>query len=248
MAIELHDDILSHLTSMAIMLHNSRRHLGTDPTQTRYCLEILAEEIQYLNYRLREITQGLHPSVLTDLGLIPALQAYIDSLARQPLPDSTPKTIALTAQGFNGNRIPKQKQENDLYYLTRQALDNALVHAHTEQVFIHLRWGQEAISITVRDKGRGMKDAPEALMGQNGHLGLLSMNERALAWRGRLAIHTAPDQGTTVQARIPINQPTDAPSHLQTFTQYLTKLATTDRRPNQPPVEIEAPPSHGGCA
>jgi signal transduction histidine kinase len=225
LAAELHDDILGRLTTMVLTLRNSRNCLVTDPDQVGCWLETLEKETQNVNRRLREITQGLHPSVLTDLGLISALRAYLDSLAKQPLLPSAPRAVTLTAQGFGDDRITDQKLEHDLYHITRQALDNAVMHAHAEQVFIHLRWGEDTVGVTVQDMGCGMKDASEVLMGQNGHLGLLSMNERVRAWGGRLTIHSVPDQGTTVRARLPIAQPSGTPTHLQAFTQHLVRPA-----------------------
>lgn len=223
LAAELHDDILGRLTTMALTLRRSQNNMAGDGTNVRQWLEGLESETQSLNHRLREITQGLHPSVLTDLGLISALRAYIDSLAIAPggHNSAAAKTITLTAQGFDAGRIPAPKLERDAYYITRQALDNAITHAQAGQIFIHLRWDNEAISVTVRDTGQGMADTPERLMGHNGHLGLLSMQERALAWQGRLSFHTGVEQGTTVRARLPIQQPSPAPAHLQAYTQYL---------------------------
>jgi signal transduction histidine kinase len=221
LAVELHDDILSRLTTMGMTLSNSQRNLTGDPARLQSCLELLGQETRYLNGRLREITQGLHPAVLADLGLIAALQAYMDSLSKLALPASAPRTIDLTAQGFDGTRIDDPKLERDLYYITRQALDNAIKHAQAEQVFIHLRWRDDAVTVTVQDTGVGLKATPELLMGQQGHLGLLSLHERVLAWRGRLSFQTGPGQGTTVYARLPIHQPSPNPTHLQAFTHYL---------------------------
>lgn len=221
LAVELHDDVLSRLTTMGMTLSNSQRHLTGDPARLQSCLELLGQETRYLNGRLREITQGLHPAVLTDLGLIAALQAYMDSLSKLALSASAPRTIDLTAQGFDGTRINDPKLERDLYYITRQALDNAIKHAQAEQIFIHLRWRDDAITVTIQDTGVGLKAAPELLMGQQGHLGLLSLHERVLAWRGRLSFQTGPGQGTTVYARLPIYQPSPNPTHLQAFTHYL---------------------------
>ncbi len=219
LAVELHDDILSRLTTLTLSLRNCQKQLTINPEPVKECLGMLEEETRSVNRRLREITQGLHPSVLLDLGLISALQAYMDSLVKQTLPPSAPRVITITAQGFNGDRLTEPNLERDLYYITRQALDNAIKHAHAEQVFVHLRWRQDSVSVTVQDTGQGMKEPPEQLMGQNGRLGLLSMNERVLTWRGRLTFHTFPDQGTTVHVRLPINQPSRAPTHLQAFTQ-----------------------------
>ncbi|MFN8455438.1 MAG: ATP-binding protein [Anaerolineae bacterium] len=221
LAVELHDDILSRLTTMGMTLRNSQRQLTTDTAKVQVWLEMLEQEARYLNTRLREITQGLHPAILADLGLIAALQAYLDSLTKHALPPSAPRTIDLTAQGFDNARLPDPKLERDLYYLTRQALDNALKHAQAEQILIHLRWRDEAVTVTVQDNGVGLTSAPEQLMGQQGHLGLLSMHERVLAWRGRLSFQSSPGQGTTIYARMPLNQPSPNPSHLQAFTCYL---------------------------
>ncbi len=223
LAIELHDDVLSRLTTMGMTLRHSQRQLTGNPAQVQAWLEMLEQETRYLNGRLREITQGLHPTILTDLGLIAALQAYMDSLTRHALPPSAPRTVDLTAQGFGDTRIQDQKLERDLYYITRQAVDNALKHAQADQIFIHLRWRDDAVTVAVQDTGAGMKNAPELLMGQQGHLGLLSMHERALAWRGRLSFQSTPGRGTTVYARLPISQPSPNPTHLQAFTHYLQR-------------------------
>ncbi len=222
LAAELHDDILGRLTTMALALRRSQHQLPHNPAEVQHWLAGLQTETQNLNSRLREITQGLHPSVLTDLGLISAMRAYMDSLAKTPPPDAGLKAITLTAQGFDQQRIASPKLERDLYYITRQALDNAIKHAQAEQIFIHLRWDDHTVSVTVRDTGLGMATPPEDLMGRNGHLGLLSMQERAIAWQGRLTFHTALHQGTTVRARLPISQPSAAPAHLQAHTQYLS--------------------------
>lgn len=225
LAAELHDDILGRLTTMTLTLRNCRKQLSSDPTRVGGWLEALERETHSVNRRLREITQGLHPSVLTDLGMVSALRAYIDSLAQQPLPASAPRLITLTVQGFGEARLPDPRLERDLYHITRQALDNAVAHAHAEEVFIHLRWSETGVSVTVQDTGRGMKDAPEALMGRNSRLGLLSMNERVRAWGGRLSFDTAASRGTTVYAFLPLEQPSPMPTHLQAFTQHLTRAA-----------------------
>jgi signal transduction histidine kinase len=229
-AIELHDDILSRLTTMAMTLRSSQRRLPVEAQQIHGDLQRLEQETHHLNGRLREITQGLHPSVLTDLGLVAALQAHLDSITQQSLPASAPRIITLTAQGFDDHRLSEQKLETDMYYITRQAIDNALFHAEADQILIHLRWGRYDLSLTVQDTGIGLKDSPEVLMGQSGHLGLLSMNERTLAWRGRLTFDTAPARGTTVHVRIPFTQPSPALNHLQAYTYYLNQ-SKADTKP-----------------
>jgi signal transduction histidine kinase len=227
LAAELHDDILGRLTTMALTLRNCRKRIGTSEEAVSTWLEEVEKETLSVNQRLREITQGLHPTVLTNLGLISAIQAYLDTIARQALPDSAPHVITLTAQGFENDRIPDARLERDVYHITRQALDNAVAHANAQQVYIHLRWSSDAVSVTVQDTGQGMSDAPEQLMGQHGHLGLLSMHERVRAWGGRITFNTSAGHGTTVRASIPIMQPSRVPAHLQAFTHHLSRRTQT---------------------
>lgn len=224
LAVEIHDDILGRLTTMTLSLRNCRTWLEKKPEQVQTWIEHLEQETQDVNRRLREITQGLHPTVLTDLGLIAALQAYLDSLARQAWPPSAPREIVLTAQGFQQQRLGDLRLERDIYNLTRQALDNAIKHAAAEQIFIHLHWWGDEIRITVQDTGKGLKDAPEVLMGQNGRLGLLSIHQRARAWGGQVNFASQAGYGTTIRAMVPVEHPSDSPHTLQVFSQYLERL------------------------
>ena len=220
LAAELHDDILSRLTAMSLTLRNCRKRIADSDRQVEDWLGNLEQEINTIVQRLREITQGLHPTVLSNLGLIAAIQAYLDHVARRPSHNAC--VVSLTAQGFGGDRLPDARLERDLYHITRQALDNALVHAHAAHVFVHFRWSSDAVSVTVRDTGQGMPEPLERLMGKDGHLGLLSMYERARAWGGRLILESQPGAGTTVRVSIPVGQPSRSPAHLEAYVHYLS--------------------------
>ena len=221
LAAELHDDILGRLMTTALTLRSSQKHLDSRPAAVSAWLKTLEEETHYIQNRLREITQGLHPSVLSDLGLISALRAYLDTLGKQPLAPSAPRSIVLTVQGFGQARLNNEGLEKDAYNIVRQALDNAIRHADAQQVFIHLRWGDKGLSLTVQDTGQGLPDKVDALAGKNGHLGLLSMSERAQARGGRLVIDSAEGRGVTVRAQLPVKQASPAPAQLQVFTHHL---------------------------
>lgn len=224
LAAELHDDILSRLTAMSLTLRNCRKRIADKDAQLEAWLSNLEQETNTIVQRLREITQGLHPTVLTNLGLIAAVRAYLDHIARRP--SSNACVVSLTAQGFGGNRLPDARLERDLYHITRQALDNALAHAHAAHVFIHFRWSFDAVSVTVRDTGQGMVEPLERLMGRDGHLGLLSMYERARAWDGHFTVESQPGAGTTVRVSIPVDQPSRSPAHLEAYVHYLSPPAT----------------------
>lgn len=224
LASELHDDVMAQLTTLTMTINMARSQLNRlngsiDPKVISW-LEMVEQGMPQVNQRLREIMNGLYPSVLTNLGLIAALRTHMDGLSRQPLPSNGPAstTITLTSEGFT-NRIDNPDLERDLYYVARQAIDNAVNHAEADQILVHLRWGKlqtnNSISLTVRDTGRGMKDDPAALAGRNGRLGLISMRERITAWGGQLIMESELGKGTTILARIPVEQEADNTNGLQ---------------------------------
>jgi len=233
LASELHDDVMAQITTLTMTINMARNQLtmlngDIDPSIMQW-LETVGQGMPQVNQRLREIMNGLYPSVLTNLGLIAALRTHVDTLSRQPLPSDGPSetTITLTWEGF-GERIDDQNLERDLYYVTRQAIDNAVKHAQAEQILIHLRWvtlrdETTTISITIRDTGRGMKADPEELVGRNGRLGLVSMSERIAAWDGNLVMETQLGKGTTIRARIPITQLPDSSDGLQQAVRKMIK-------------------------
>ncbi|OQY48664.1 MAG: hypothetical protein B6242_01780 [Anaerolineaceae bacterium 4572_78] len=219
----LHDDILGRLMSMTLTLRNCRTHLDSDPEQVKIWLELTENGINEIYRDLRTIMGGLYPSVLIDLGLVFALEEYLDTLAKQPQPLSAPVQITLTTQGFGYDRIEEERLERDIYYIIRQALDNAIKHAFADEIFIHLHWRDDLVSVTVRDTGKGMQDDPEVLAGKHGRVGLLSLQERTRAWKGHIDFYTAHDKGTTVRASIPMEQPSTDPSQLTVTTRHLRK-------------------------
>ncbi|MDM8529088.1 ATP-binding protein [Anaerolineales bacterium HSG24] len=232
LASELHDDVMAQMTTLTMTINMARSQLAQlngniDPKVLNW-LETVSEGMPQLNRRLREIMNGLYPSVLTNLGLIAALRTHIDSLARQPLPPNNPAEtiITMTWEGF-GERIEDPNLERDLYYVTRQAIDNAVKHAQANQILVNIRWGtlrtQPMISITIRDTGRGMKATPDELVGRNGRLGLVSMNERVIAWNGTLVMESEPNQGTTILARVPVEQAPDSSEGLQQAVRRLKR-------------------------
>ncbi len=222
LATKLHDEILGQLALVGFTARKCQKQLTTQPDQVNQWLGCLATDTVQVSRRLREITQGLYPTVLMDLGLIPALRAYLDSLVIHPSVGPTRPTITLTVQGFYEQRLNNQKLACDIYYIVRQALDNALTHAQADQIFIHLRWRVGAISATVQDDGCGLREKPELLIGQNGHLGLLSMQERTLVWGGTLEVQTVLDKGTTIHAVLPVDQSSQRPTDLQAFVYDLS--------------------------
>lgn len=192
LARELHDDITQRLASLAIGAGRVARApvdaaLAETMREVREELARLSEDVHALAYRL-------HPSVLEDLGLAEALRAEVDRFTGHDsvpvevkvsdLPDSVPKDAALC-----------------LFRVAQEALRNAVRHAQARTVRISLRGLDGGVQLAVRDDGIGFNPAQHP---ERPSLGLASMRERVRLLGGEFDIESAPGQGTTIVAWVPL--------------------------------------------
>jgi signal transduction histidine kinase len=194
LARELHDDVTQRLARLAIDAGRVEG-LVSDPTlgQTiravREGLVRLSKDIHALSYRL-------HPSVLEDLGLAEALKAEIERVARQ-------ESLSVTTKlGEISESIPHDVALC-LYRVAQEALRNVARHANARTVEISVRVLDGGLQLAVRDDGAGFDSA---LHHHRQTLGLTSMRERVHLFRGELDIESAPGQGTTVVAWVPLKR------------------------------------------
>ena len=141
---------------------------------------------------LRELARGIHPAVLADGGLGPALRA----LARR---SDVPVDLRVRVKG----RLPEQV-ELATYFAVAEALTNTTKHAAATAVTVEVDATDELLSVRVSDDGRG-----GAAFG--GGSGLVGLKDRVEALGGRFSMQTAPDTGTTVHAEFPLSRPTGVP-------------------------------------
>jgi len=146
----------------------------------------LSEDVHALSYRL-------HPSVLDDLGLVEALKAECDRVARQG-----ELRVDVEASGVP-EALPAEASLC-LFRVAQEALSNAARHAHASAVTVLLSPRRRGLRLAVTDNGRGFDPARSR---DHASLGLASMRERVRLLRGQLDIESAPGQGTTVIAWVP---------------------------------------------
>ena len=149
----------------------------------------LSEDIHALSYRL-------HPSVIEDLGLVAALRAECNRVARQ-------EPIRVD---FDSEAIPKKVPSSTaicLFRVAQEALRNVVRHANASNVEVSLQAKEGGITLAVHDDGTGFNDARE---GAPASLGLVSMRERVRLVGGKFDIVSRPDHGTTVLAWVPLRE------------------------------------------
>lgn len=192
LARELHDDITQRLASLAIGAGRVERGpvdaaLAETMREVRQELARLSEDVHALAYRL-------HPSVLEDLGLAEALRAEADRFTGhdsvpvevkvRDLPESVPNDAALC-----------------LFRVAQEALRNAVRHAQARTVKILLHGMDGGLQLAVRDDGLGFNPVQRP---ERPSLGLASMRERVHLLGGELDVESAPGQGTTIVAWVPV--------------------------------------------
>lgn len=202
---ELHDDIGQSLTAAKLVLQAGERATALEGALSR-----LREGISIVDFslqRVRQISLDLHPSVLDDLGLIPALRWFADREAQWG--EFATRVIVEEMQ----ERLPADI-EAVCFRLVQEALTNISRHACARNVTIELWQRNNELHVVVRDDGIGfdVRAANEAAIKGNS-LGLQGMYERVMLVNGRLEINSEPGSGTEIHARIPL--PAGAPQEKQ---------------------------------
>jgi PAS domain S-box-containing protein len=176
----LHDGAQQRLVSLALMLRMAaRRHPG-DPELMR-----AGDELTHALQELRELARGIHPAVLTERGLEPAVEA----LATRAL---LPVELELA---LGDERLPGPV-EAAAYYVVAEALTNVAKYAHASEVTVGVKRANGQARIEVRDDGVGGAAA-------EGGSGLRGLADRVEALGGRFVLNSPEGGGTTLRAEIP---------------------------------------------
>jgi PAS domain S-box-containing protein len=176
----LHDGAQQRLVSVLLMLGRLRR-----PGEDEQLLEGAVDELAAGLQELRELASGLHPAVLSERGLAPALEALA---LRAPLP--------VTLAALPDRRLPEQV-EAAAYYVVAEALANTQKHAGASHAVVTARVDPDRLIVEVEDDGAGGAD-PEGE-------GLRGLHDRVEALDGTLEVDSPAGGGTRVRARLPIS-------------------------------------------
>ncbi|MFZ5677525.1 MAG: ATP-binding protein [Pseudomonadota bacterium] len=199
LARELHDDVTQRLAMLAITAARQKRETGAvngnSSLQSMHDgLVRLSEDVHALSYRL-------HPSILTDLGLIEALRSECETFTQSPI------RLKLDAKD-----IPRNVAQDIalcLYRIAQESLRNVARHSGATRTEVSLQRVDGGLQLAVRDNGVGF-DVRKRRAGMS--LGLASMRQRIMSLDGRLAIESRPGRGTSIVAWIKLREPDAAPS------------------------------------
>jgi signal transduction histidine kinase len=182
---DLHDGIQQRLVSLTLKLRLTETMTPRPSDEIQNELVLLAEGLGAVLEELREISRGIHPAILAEGGLVPALKG----LARRC---AVPVALDLRL----GSRVD-ETIEIAAYYVASEALANAVKHAEASVVEVSVTIRDGYLVLAVRDDGIGGVDRARGS-------GLIGMNDRVEALGGTLSVVSEPGEGTALEVQLPL--------------------------------------------
>jgi signal transduction histidine kinase len=193
LARELHDAVSQKLFGLVLNAESAATLLDRDPKAAGVQIATIRELAQEALEELRGLIFELRPADLDEEGLAATLRKHVDMLRRVHARD-----VELRISG-----TPRSAPDSDgeVLRIAQEALSNALRHADAERIELRLQARDGRLTLTVADDGVGFDPAAPGVRSRR--LGLTSMEERARALGGSLAVVSRPGDGTTVTLEVP---------------------------------------------
>jgi signal transduction histidine kinase len=186
---DLHDGAQQQIVALTAKLRLARNQLARDPAIAGQTLAEAQAEAKQTLQDLRELARGIHPSVLSDQGILAAVKSRITRL---------PIGVRLTAgPELAGGRYPDEI-EGAAYFLVCEALVNVVKHAHASQAQVLLSDDGARLRVEITDDGAGFDPADAA------GSGLTGLADRIEAVGGSLSIRSRPGAGTVLAGELPV--------------------------------------------
>jgi signal transduction histidine kinase len=181
----LHDGAQQRLVSLALALRLAQGKLPDDPAAATELLERASEELGVGLEELRELARGIHPAILTDRGLAPALEAL-----------AARATVPVEVSGLPSERLP-EPIEAAAFYVVAESLTNVAKYASARSARVDLARDDGLLVVEVTDDGVGGADSAKGS-------GLRGLTDRVEALGGSLLVSSEAGRGTTVRAELPV--------------------------------------------
>jgi signal transduction histidine kinase len=181
---DLHDGIQQRLVSLALELHFSEEGMPSHQIEAKRTVARVADGLTDALDEVRELARGIHPAILSEGGLRPALKA----LARR---SAVPVELEVDIE----TQLP-ERVEVATYFLVSEALANAAKHARASVAHVRVITAGSLLQVSIRDDGLGGADPSRGS-------GLIGLIDRVQALGGTLTLLSPPGQGTTIQVELP---------------------------------------------
>ena len=194
---ELHDNIVQVLSaaSTRLALTGEKAHSPAVINE----LDQLRQDLLGALQHVRQFARDLRPATMDGFCLCKALEKHLAEMRQRVSLD-----LAFECQVLNHNVLDNESR-TQLFRLAQEALHNVEMHSGASQARIRLQIDNSTLQLEISDNGCSIDPYRAAEAQENGHIGLMTMRERAELLGGELRIHSSNGSGTTVLATIPLN-------------------------------------------
>jgi len=198
---ELHDDTLQALSAVLLRMDLCKMYPRSISVEK---IEEIRSIVLITLDNILTIIKNLRPSILDDLGLIPAIEWLLDTYLGQ-------KGIQyFFSKRGDVNRKLRSEIEISLFRIVQESISNIARHAEAQNVFIFFWMKEKEVFIDIEDDGKGFDvqyfcENEERLSEDGTGLGLLGIKERVALIDGRVEIFSFPEKGTRISLRVPTN-------------------------------------------
>jgi signal transduction histidine kinase len=188
---DLHDGAQQQLVTLALAMRSAEGRIPTGQEQLKAEVDGFADRVTSVVEELREMSRGIHPAILSEGGLSPALEALA-------LRSAVPVTLNVRHE----QRLP-DPVEAAAYYVASEALTNVSKHAEASLVELDLDLDDASLRLSIRDDGRGGADPSRGS-------GLLGLKDRVEALGGTIDVESPHGTGTRLRVAIPVRADSSA--------------------------------------
>jgi len=185
---DLHDGVQQRLVALALEVRSAQAALRSQSDELQRFLSRMSQGLSSSLDELRRISRGIHPAILSEGGLNPALK----SLARR-------SNVPVELDVRLGPRLPEHV-EVAAYYVASEALTNATKHAHASTVQLRIESAGDVVVMSIRDDGIGGADPGRGS-------GLIGLTDRVAAIGGAISVISPPGGGTFIHVTLPLSSP-----------------------------------------
>ncbi len=196
---ELHDVIGQALVGINVHLAALARSSEGNPESLQKEIAATQRLVEKSADIVHRFARELRPTLLDDLGLIPALQSLMKSYTEET-------GVRVSLKAFAGVEKSRAGTRTVLYRVIQQSLSNIARHAHASRAEVSLLLLPGFIRLEIKDNGKGFKVEGAMCANKSERLGLLGMRERVEMVGGTFSVHSAPGSETTVRADIPLEK------------------------------------------
>jgi signal transduction histidine kinase len=197
---ELHDETSQALTALMVGLDTVSMDIVVDPEKANQRLAATKSIADGMLENIHRLISDLRPSLLDDLGLMPAIAWYSEQRLK-------PFGITFYLESEGLEQRLSSTMEIALYRIVQEAITNTIRHAQASTVTVRVILQGDHLTLKVEDDGQGFD--PQILQSTDmpvKSIGLWGIQERVSILKGDFHVQTAPGEGTTLEIRVPVNQ------------------------------------------